>query len=663
MNSIYEEHGGAAPSPARASAGAAAGGVAAQIAPLEAQMQQTLASEDNVTAQQAPANGIGGLKESLVVQGYDDDMPTTGRSRQGTFQAQRTGLLFGSSGMSESIYDTESHDSAQIMFSQAVARKRSFQPKDFDFDTKYCFAILAGVLPLLLLGLGKMGVLVLTLLAIISFAGYIVMFNWFLKSKYADSSLIARWANTNDPGNKLLSNNFLRKVMHNGVATWNVMITMLMMYSLFAVWFLGESFLCGGGPIEWLDEEHTTFKLQCAFLEYTRVYTPAQAKYFFETSGFANGRSHENGTSRPAWTNLWPELVAINEEHHETFDWVPAKGWPILDSNSMVGVQSYARNYYLYLQADMAAIVFIVVMMIQASSSFVIAGEKEERLGKVKDRLMLEGGELFQKWQKIETHCEVFARAKLYSSFNSAMISGSILGFGFCVMFLSYTPDWTFAYVVTLLFGAITVSCGFSFFRSNIAARAAYVTERLHLRAIFLSQMVGGSHADVKNSTEEVPVARWVELRDYLIGNVMQTEFGEISVVVAGIMAAAILLTGVFLVFVMPMHNMATELTLGKVIFGVFATIMWVLLLPLLLQVVAVNVELNLHTKLIGHKAARGDKECIPVLSNLQDFPTYLKLYGVPITPRIFNAIKGYAASAFLALAVKVATSVKSKTG
>ena len=169
------------------------------------------------------------------------------------------------------------------------------------------------------------------------------------------------------------------------------------------------------------------------------MYTPAQAKYFFETSGFANGRSHENTTSRPAWTNLWPELVALNEEHHETFDWVPAKGWPILDSNSMVGVQSYARNYYLYLQADnvMAAIVFIVVMMIQASSSFVIAGEKEERLGKVKDRLMLEGGELFQKWQKIETHCEVFARAKLYSSFNSAMISGSILGFGFCVMFLS----------------------------------------------------------------------------------------------------------------------------------------------------------------------------------------------------------------------------------
>ena len=100
--------------------------------------------------------------------------------------------------------------------------------------------------------------------------------------------------------------------------------------------------------------------------------------------------------------------------------------------------------------------------------------------------------QIVELWNEMEVDCEVFARARMYRSFNSAMKLGLGIGGPTCIYALMAVPSWSVLYVFGVVLASIAFSFGWIATHSVAYTRTAYIMERLHMRAVFLGQMIGG---------------------------------------------------------------------------------------------------------------------------------------------------------------------------
>ena len=171
-------------------------------------------------------------------------------------------------------------------------------------------------------------------------------------------------------------------------------------------------------------------------------------------------------------------------------------------------------------------------------------------------------------------------------------------------------------------------------------------------------------------------VKSWFKLRRFLLDEAMPTEFGVVSVVITGQLLSAVFITLFCAVLVLPQKDVS-KIVLGTKFFIGFAVLSWAYVMPLILACLSINLELDTHVRLLNlndsPEATRTcalikvhhttclivlllkmrSLHCTDFCASSQEYPSYIKLLGLPITMGFVNVVKGYAITAGLSLFMK----------
>ena len=185
----------------------------------------------------------------------------------------------------------------------------------------------------------------------ISVALYWGAFYFYLRSDKGKDGVVQSWPRTVEPRGNFFSTvcEFgVRGLLHNGIYSWLVMWSLLMLSIMLNVAYLKGSSICSPYTrFVVLDDNFTRIQLDsCNWELWTREFTAAQYKEYI-AEGWNN-----------AWTTVYPDLVALNERDNTTYTWIP--------SGSAV---AHTRNYYVFLQGQNAACTFILLVFVLALSS------------------------------------------------------------------------------------------------------------------------------------------------------------------------------------------------------------------------------------------------------------------------------------------------------
>ena len=80
----------------------------------------------------------------------------------------------------------------------------------------------------------------------------------------------------------------------------------------------------------------------------------------------------------------------------------------------------------------------------------------------------------------------------MYGAFNAGMKVGFTIGTLSGLYILASTPAYTVSFVCLIFLASVVFSCSWMVVHATVYSRSAYVLARLQMRAVFLSQMIGG---------------------------------------------------------------------------------------------------------------------------------------------------------------------------
>jgi len=268
-----------------------------------------------------------------------------------------------------------------------------------------------------------------------------------------------------------------RHWLHGGFKSYLIVHVLLSACLVMNVCILEGNALCSPyTEVRFLDNESTSIQLwSCDWELWTRNYTQNELDDYL-------GYGYDNH-----WVSMYPELVELNVRDNTTYTWVPTL------SESRPNVLGYVHQYYIFIQGQNAANIFLALSLVLALNAWDIsATDVEAMIARERQRLDDDFPAAFEKWQEMEAVAKMAGQAIIHKSYRAGLIVGASIAGTPALYTLSWTRPWTASFVISLCGSTVAFALSFFLFHTLVFAKALAVLTRLNVRVVLLGKLVGG---------------------------------------------------------------------------------------------------------------------------------------------------------------------------
>lgn len=368
--------------------------------------------------------------------------------------------------------------SARVSTAEASDELSRLSHSTFTFEAKESYHILGAIVPLTMAGVwGVVGMasstawesLWMMLLALM--VNYIAVAVW-VRSHDGMDNICRSWPRS-DASRSLT----LRHWLHGGFKSYLIVHVLISACLLMNVCILEGNALCSPyTELRFLDDERTSIQLwSCDWELWTRNYTQNELDDYL-------GYGYDN-----QWVSMYPELVELNVRDNTSYTWVPTL------SESRPNVLGYVHQYYIFIQGQNAANIFLALSVVLVLSAWDIsATDVEAMIAQERQRLDEEFPAAFEKWREMEAVAKMAGQAVIHKSYRTGLIVGASIAGTPALYTLSWTRPWTASFVISLCASTVAFALSFFLFHTLVFAKALAVLTRLNARVVLLGKLVGG---------------------------------------------------------------------------------------------------------------------------------------------------------------------------